>query len=729
MSAEKNEDTKTTPENKGGEPSTATTVTDNTSTTAASSTTTTAAANTTTTAATSSTTVNPTRELPRPPAAGRGRPEILALSDDNPYAIPGTLAAGSATGAIRPRVVSSDSVRLVPGAGPIVINDHLEDVEFARTTTVPAGTSSLEQLLYHHLRQFLIPTRRDKAVIATSVVVAGASLALYIMPTHAYADGNTALEIPLQIGTNGANFGVAVYLTMESINIFRHRLPRDLAHAINAKASGVGAMILRIAGVGTVALLSALPLATSAYGSVDVKIIVALTMAVQSFYGLNNNMIEHGSYIKRHISRSAKNKAYHQTLAAFNHAVTKITDEIVRSPAGVPTDLTFSNLHNAGDYLKFFAKQSRTLHVEAHRPLSAIQLLTRRIIPGLSGSALLIAGLSGYLLSMYNAINDEFQDEAVSIPSTIALSSFFLYLSATFGAGTFMNVTDVITCNGSKPLAFQLYPIRTMVSMMLFAALASFSFATSAQMILGSPTFQEGGPMYGSRDLFVGLAIAAAVIFNNYANQKLGFKIIEGYASLHGTPDIRERANFSIKMRNFLNDVNTKMSPEKFAESLLQLTEEEQIALVPLLSADQNVKELLETAAGHAVDDTQMNTGGFFSSMGTAVKANIRRGYENLSGNDLGLEAYEQVGYTRKATYGTVPTVVPAVEPADAPAPTNYWESFKGWGSAKLASVSGHFSRSGASSNARRTSNAFAALQATIVLDEEGGTHLHNSRT
>ncbi len=455
--------------------------------------------------------------------------------------------------------------------------------DYTKIGNFPNEATQLGDLIQYHITNSTpIPLKKDVASIATivlSILFAGGSLALYVEPTMDFAEGDLTKTIGYLISVLGANFGVTAYATSQSIKSLL-TIPEEVAGILSIKLRSERLKTAgKVIGFGAVSVASAVPFALATQGDlwgspIPLKVLVAITNAVANFYAVNNLMFEHACYFKHKFIDAKKSADYHKLLAAFSHCIDSVTYELVKNTMltseTLPRELSPETELDGDKLLKFLAQQSMDYQIEPELPLSGCAK-TIKALAGASGTGLVLVGMTGYILKVHENLmaftsNDETPtgNHAIAIPVTGALSVPFLYLTATFGAKTFFEIADVLSCRGKKPLAMQLYPKTTIATMFSLALLCGFSFATSVDLIKSNAYLQENETLSHT---FTFLAAAASIIFNNFANQKLGFEIIEFYARRCGSTKEKELANFAIAMKDFKNNVNDKMFRQHFVRA------------------------------------------------------------------------------------------------------------------------------------------------------------------
>lgn len=493
----------------------------------------------------------------------------------------------------------------------------------------------LGSLLHYRVNQKPQFTKIDILGTTFSLVVAGASLLLYINPTEKFAektapDSLSAL-ILFELSVCTANVGVSYFTSKEAFDSFRKSLPDDLAREISGDiAKGRLKKGMRITAATLLAALSAVPFALATDDAVQIRVIVGLAYLVINYYGLNNLLFTHGKMLYNKVFASKKTRAAQVLEESFSHACNTITSHFLKA-GRLPEIPLFNSIHDldGSQLLHFLAQKARDYEVPPYRELSITQRLFRKWIPFGAGFSFVTVGLAIYLIKALESIQKaNIGDDLVNLPITGAISLPVLYTAGNFGGNAFQNMVDAITCQNNRSTAFQLYPAQTAAVVLTTLALVAASFATVGNLVLDDPHFKEGGNLYGARDSFLVLACLAAFVFNYYANVKLGFNLVLEASRRFGSADKKELANFAVAMRGFLDDVKNKMSDDVFVQSLNELTTEEQIALLPMERAEDNVEILLKKAQGPETVDEES---GLLSKVSRSTRALFFPAYEQMS--------------------------------------------------------------------------------------------------
>jgi hypothetical protein len=396
-----------------------------------------------------------------------------------------------------------------------------------------------------------------------------------------------------------ANLGVSTYAASEAFSSFVNKLHPDLRKALNKEyGNDFGKQAARVVSMAVISLLTALPYGFAALTPLALRVIIVATNSINNYFATNNIMWDHAKYLLHKASASQEEIAYQKLMAAFEHTMKSITYNIVGSGKKLPPELSRQTNLNGQQLLEYFADLSREQEVDYYRPMSSTQFLFRRLIPGGIGAGF-ASGLAIYLLKTYETLDSNLNNDSITLPITGVISVPFLYLAVTFAVSIFTSIADVITCNGKQPLAFQLYPARTLLTMLATASFVSFSFATVADFIKHDPYIDKSG----KGDFALYFAAVSAIIFNMFPNQKLGFKIIELLARRFGSEDKKEMAHFGIEMREFLENMHDSVSRKKFGKSLSALREQDRIALMPVVGVEDNIDQMLSATLGKRQDD------------------------------------------------------------------------------------------------------------------------------
>ncbi len=478
--------------------------------------------------------------------------------------------------------------------------------------------NALAKLIYFHHKLYDSSfTWKDAIVLTTSLIDALATLYLYIPYIHEAAHGRTGLEVYWQISGSSLNVGLGLLAALTTLNSFREPLPYHVRQAIGDPNS-----LIRKIAKGIVLLpasaLAAFPMANATIGALHRKLIVGVSQTVMNYFSLERVVV--GTQLRWLLDTFTCDKRHREFLlvvTAHEHTMNQFVDGILSSNERVPAkfrapkdERTFTkrflekDLDNFEDsatyseapgYLQAVATKIREQKLKPYQDLSFLAWMSRRLLPGTLGSLLITGGLIGYVAKTYQNIGETMHtSDSNRLAATGALNLPFLDLAAFAGSQVGISLASAVLGEGRLPLAMRLRFWSTLGMMLVVAGLATGSTVTATQLIDSSPYFQKGGALSNGRDLFHYWALVSAGGFNALFNWGLGFTAIEHQALNSSDYEIRSRARLAITTRDYLNDVRYRMDPKVLAACLLAMDEGDREALVNLLSADDQLADLLE---------------------------------------------------------------------------------------------------------------------------------------
>ena len=501
--------------------------------------------------------------------------------------------------------------------------DNLNELE-----VMTLDRNVLGSLLQYHITNEANLKPKDYVISILSIVTAASSLALYYNPARNYAGDDLERILFYEFCVLTANFGVGAWAASATFNSFVHKLPPDLRRRINEDYDkNKKYEVLKTILIAIASFLAASPYAFAANEPVPVRVLVGVSNWVMNYYAMNGLILKHLQFLMTKFSRSQQTKDYRKLLTAFNHVIEEVRYKVISSGA-VPNDLKLLSQKKPKELLLVIADLAKAYDIEARPELTIFELLFRRWLPTTIGVTSTV-GLIIYLIKTYEFLRVTSDSNSIILPMTGVISIPFLYVAMTFASEIFQKLADILACKSQKPLAFQLYPVTTLLTGLATALFVSGSFATIADFMRNDP-YINNGPLKGQIDALVIIAAISAVIFNMYPNQRLGYKIIEQIARRYGGAKEKELAAFGLEMDAFLENVNNLMSPKKFAESLRELdNHEDKLKLLPLHGVTENVEAMLISAMGDKPVD--MGDSSFLSSMTDTTKALMKSVYSTVA--------------------------------------------------------------------------------------------------
>jgi hypothetical protein len=494
----------------------------------------------------------------------------------------------------------------------------------------------LGRLIKHQINNVRTYSAVQIGNLVFSCAISGASLILYFQRTSDFVDGlqdplgvhlsesdKLFLKGILEASVLTANWGVSALAASGTFDSFVPSLPPKLAEEMGNK-HGFLKEAVYVGGFGSLAILAAAPYALATEG-ITFQIIVGIANTIMNYYALKCVFLKHATTVMNKVHPSVKERAFRALVASFDALVRAIVSDCIKNKQ-IPEALKPKQPTTELDYLKQLAIYARNQNIKIQDPMSKkVGLLYVSL--GALGAGASILGLIGYLLHAHTDIMRDLatiqddqswvmnnstlsgngtithetirSNEAIGSLLTAGVSVPFMYLSGTFGFQALAKIVALLTGNLDKSVAMQLHPKKTMALIMTMAVLCAGSFATSVQLILTSPYFQEGGALHPLKDVFIVLAGIAAVLFNEVANIKLADEVMSTLALYMGTDNERGLAKFGVAMERALENVAGRMSRTVFAEALEALrTQDPALAnrLVPFEDVETDLESQLALA-------------------------------------------------------------------------------------------------------------------------------------
>jgi hypothetical protein len=468
--------------------------------------------------------------------------------------------------------------------------------------------------LYFYIKRALEMGWTDFFRLSFSLGVTAGALTFYYTPNIKYAKGDLLLEIAFVLGALATNGFGTFYIASQVFNSFVNELPPEYRVLINKDHEKNKLLaVARMAFIAILSLVAASPLAFAADLPLELKIILCLCTSVTSYLALDKYVRRHSQYIYHKLFSSLEAKKYQTLLASFRHTIETVSRELVKLKQ-LPEEVRPNNkdIHSK-ELLQFFARKAKEFNVKAPSPMTPRQLIFRRYLPAFFG-VVLSSGLLIYVIRTYerlsgmpnwdnpfnatrNTTDDSFDDSFI-FPITGGISIPFLYLGYTFAISACQWVADAISGNSEKPLAFQLHPVKTFLTMLAIFSMVSFSYGTIAQLLEEDPYFNKyfSNEEHPNMRIFVlALCITSALIFNLVPSTKLGLATIEELTRRFGQDkDEKERAHFMLAIEEFLEKLDD-MSSLEFGNSFNEFTPEEIHLLLPTYSLKDEPEEILLT--------------------------------------------------------------------------------------------------------------------------------------
>lgn len=509
----------------------------------------------------------------------------------------------------------------------------------------------LARLLTYHLRE----APDSIGCAGYTRIILGNMTAILIIPTILnstleWTNHNISNAMPFLIAGITSGYASMLYITWAVTKSFSDTLPFSVAARL-----GIAPQNQRLnkwLKIGSISLLSlSATLLPLLFSSEPVsKWLLFLPMSAINYYALNYVIVEHGRVMIKSLACDRKSKDYYTLLGAFKDCINQLAYAINRSKT-IPVQLTQdSDLTQVDTLLRFFANQASELNIEPSHLLSTRQIIARRIIPGLTGATLGIAGSMGYLTHHYDSFNPNMNITSTNAILATAITSFpSVYLSAFFSAKMLIEITDVMACHGRKPLAMQLYPRVCLATMVFSALISSLFFVVAINQIDHNHCFQEDQVFGDSKATFKVLAGLASVAVSICVNEQLSLRLIESYARLKGDPNKQKLARFGIEIQSFLENTENKLTPKQFGESLSALNFNQQAAILPLSSILANREEMLAEITDRPVETQETS---YLSTISSRSRGYLKAAYDHVVGNDDEIEKLQALTLNEQVEKG-----------------------------------------------------------------------------
>lgn len=404
--------------------------------------------------------------------------------------------------------------------------------------------------------------------------VSGSSIIFYIKPSIEYAGDNTPLKFLYTAGSLGANFALGVVTTQSVFEFYEQKIQKlkNDNKPIDCK------FLTEVVGLTIVSAASALPFGVvyinkSSYSNylhwlmasiifIDNTIFHVFPLKVLldkniDFFSRSFDTIKEYKNINQFkmllLEENLKINFIYRLISAKKSLLiekNKIKD-ILEMKDGMLTLLEIcknaseEHIYKESTYLNWFYQQSSNV---------IIQTFT------IFGGIVTTSSLIGYIASTLKEIEKLVQNNYVSWAITLLSASPIVYLAFYFGVEQFHQIYDsmveLLSGDYEKPLAIKLYPLTSMILLLMGIVLATFSFPTSAQLI-------EDNFSGIVKDILKYISISGTMIFSNYTIMLLiNDKILE-FARNHGGKEEKMLATFDYQINHLITDIK-RMSDAEF---------------------------------------------------------------------------------------------------------------------------------------------------------------------